>query len=77
VKYRRIAARRGPMKALVAIEHAMLTAIWNMLTNTATYRDPGADYYTRLNPDRARNRAIDQLQQLGYEVTLCPTQAAG
>ena len=30
VKYRRIASRRGPMKALVALEHAMLVAIWNM-----------------------------------------------
>ncbi len=27
-KYRRIAARRGPVKAIVAVEHAMLIAIW-------------------------------------------------
>ena len=45
-KYRRIAARRGPMRALVAVEHAMLIAAWNMLTNGEFYRDPGADYYT-------------------------------
>jgi transposase len=36
-KYRRIASRRGPMKALVALEHAMLIAIWNML-QTSTQR---------------------------------------
>jgi transposase len=29
-KFRRIASRRGPVKALVALEHAMLVAIWNM-----------------------------------------------
>jgi hypothetical protein len=29
-KYRRIAARRGPKVALVAIEHAILVAIWTM-----------------------------------------------
>ena len=29
-RYRRIAARRGPQKANVAIQHAMLVAIWNM-----------------------------------------------
>ena len=34
-KYRRIASRRGPVKAIVAIEHAMLIAIWNMLTTGA------------------------------------------
>ena len=40
-KYKRIASHRGPMKALVAVEHAMLVAAWNMLTNGEFYRDPG------------------------------------
>ena len=31
-KDRRIASRHGPVKAIVAVEHAMLTAIWNMIT---------------------------------------------
>lgn len=69
-KYRRIATRRGPQKANVAIQHAMLIAIWHMITNGALYDDPGADYFTRLNPDRARTRAIHQLESLGYRVTL-------
>ena len=50
-KYRRIAARRGPQKANVAVQHAMLVAIWNMVTNGTFYDDPGDDYFTRLNPD--------------------------
>ena len=37
-KYRRIASRRGPIKAIVAIEHAMLIAIWSMLTTDAVSR---------------------------------------
>lgn len=69
-KYRRIATRRGPQKANVALQHAMLIAIWHMITNGALYDDPGADYFTRLNPDRARTRAIHQLESLGYRVTL-------
>lgn len=32
------------MKAIVALEHAMLIAIWNMITNGEFYNDPGADY---------------------------------
>jgi len=76
-KYRRIASRRGPIKAVVALEHAMLIAIWNMLTNTNDYCDPGADFYTRLNPDKAKNRAVDQLRKMGYDVTLEPLAAAG
>jgi transposase len=75
VKYRRIAARRGPVKAIVAIEHAMLIAIWNMLSTGTLYNDPGADFYTRLDPDKAKNRALDQLRKMGYDVTLNPTAA--
>lgn len=76
-KYRRIASRRGPVKAIVAVEHAMLIAIWNMLNTGTLYADPGADFYTRLNPDRAKNRAVDQLRKMGYTVTLNPQAAAG
>ncbi len=73
-KYRRIASRRGPMKAIVALEHSMLIAIWHMLTDGTFYQDPGADYYTRLKPERAKNRAVDQLRHLGYHVELTEVQ---
>jgi len=69
-KYRRIAARRGPQKASVAVQHAMLIAIWNTGTNGAFCDDPGAGHLTRLNPDRARNRALRQLHAMGCHVTL-------
>ena len=69
-RYRRIASRRGPKKANVAVQHSMLIAIWHMATTGTLYDDPGADYYTRLNPERARTRAIHQLQAMGYRVTL-------
>lgn len=71
-KYKRIAARRGPMKALVAVEHSILVAVWNMLTNGDFYRDPGADYFTRRIPAKTKARAISQLEALGYRVTLQP-----
>ena len=75
-KYRRIATRRGPQKANVAIQHAILVAIWNMGTSGTFYQDPGGDYFTRLNPERARTRAIRQLESLGYAVTLAGTSAS-
>ncbi len=76
-KYRRIASRRGPVKAIVALEHAMLIAVWNMLTTGATYDDPGGDFYTRLDPDRAKHRALDQLRKMGYAVTIEAQADAG
>lgn len=69
-RYRRIAIRRGPKKANVAIQRSMLVAIWHMGTTGTLYEDPGADYYTRLHPDRAKKRAIHQLEAMGYRVTL-------
>ncbi|HEX4127585.1 MAG TPA: IS110 family transposase [Acidimicrobiales bacterium] len=76
-KYRRVASRRGPMKALVAIEHAMLIAIWNMLQTGALYSDPGDDFFSRRNPDQAKNRALDQLRRMGYAVSLQPLADVG
>jgi transposase len=74
-KFRRIASRRGPVKALVALEHAMLVAIWNMCSTGTYYADPGEDFFTRLHPDRARDRALEQLHRMGYAVTLEPLPA--
>jgi len=75
-KYRRVASRRGPMKAIVAVERAILTATWNMITTDTTYQDPGADYFIKRNPAKARQRAIDQLTKTGYDVTLSPLEPA-
>jgi hypothetical protein len=44
-------------------------AIWHMGTNGCLYDDPGADYFNRLHPERAKKRAINQLEAMGYQVT--------
>jgi len=75
-KFRRIASRRGPIKAVVALEHAMLVAVWNMLDTGTYYGDPGEDFFTRLNPDKAKSRALEQLRKMGYAVTLSPLAAS-
>jgi transposase len=72
-RYRRIAARRGPMKANVALQRTILVTIWHMAHTGALYDDPGADYYTRLHPERVKRRAMRQLEAMGYHVTLEPT----
>jgi len=72
-KYRRIASRRGPMKALIAVKHSMLIAAWNMLTNGDFYRDPGADYFTARQPSKTKARAINQLESLGYRSPCSPS----
>jgi transposase len=79
-RYRRIAARRGKKRALVALGHSILISTWIMLTRDITYHDLGPDHFTeRLNPTakaRQARRLINHLHQLGYQITLQPTTPA-
>ena len=74
-QYWRIKARSGRPKAIVALEHTILTAVWNMLTTGECYTDPGADFYAHLNPAATKSKAIRTLKSLGYTVTLTPEAA--
>ena len=66
---------RAPI-ALGAVKHSMLCAIWHMLTNGELYRDLGADYPRRRDPERTTKRLIAQLEALGHTVTIQQAQAA-
>lgn len=44
-------SRRGKKRALVAVGHSVLIAVWTMLTRDQPYQDLGPDYFTqRLDP---------------------------
>ncbi|MFJ9544516.1 IS110 family transposase, partial [Streptomyces sp. NPDC101225] len=75
-RYKRLTARRGPLRALVAVEHSIITAIWHMLTDNVAYHELGGTYFTQRDPERATRRAINALNQLGYTVTLNPLEGA-
>jgi transposase len=75
-QYRRLKPRCGHKKALGAVKHSMICAIWHMLSTGETYRDLGADYYTRRDPERQTRRLIAQLERLGHHVTLQEAAAA-
>jgi transposase len=74
-QYRRIAARRGKKRALVAVGHTLLVIIYHLLRDGGTYQDLGADYFNRLEPERLRRYLVKRLQGLGYDVTLTAKQA--
>jgi transposase len=69
-QYQRLRPRLGHARALGAVMHSMLTAIWHMLSTGETYRDLGGDYYRRRDPERQTRRLVTQLQALGHTVTL-------
>ncbi len=69
-RYRRLAARRGDKKAIVAISHEILTVCWHMLSSGELYREQGAGALRQRDQDRIRRRAIGQLEKLGLKVTV-------
>jgi transposase len=73
-RYRRIAKRRGKLKALVAVARSILVIIWNLLRDPAArFHDLGADYHTtRINIERRTRSYVAQLAAMGYRVTLEP-----
>jgi transposase len=71
-KYHRIRGRAGKMKAIVAVAHAMLVAIYHMLTNKKVYRDLGVDFFVQRDAERLTRVCTRQLERLGYTVELRP-----
>jgi transposase len=75
-QYQRLKPRRGHKKALGAVKHTIICAIWHMLSTGETYRDLGADFFTHRDPERQTRRLIAQLERLGHRVTLQEAAAA-
>jgi transposase len=73
----RLARRIGKKKAAMAVGHSILVIAWHLLTDDCDYQDLGGDYFVRRDADRARQRAVAQLQALGYQVTLEPSPHDG
>jgi transposase len=71
-QFRRLAAKRGKKRALVAVGHSLLGIIYHMLKNNMEYHELGPDYFERLEPERMRRYLVKRLQNLGYDVTLAP-----
>jgi transposase len=71
----RLARRIGKKKAALAVGHSILVIAWHLLADNCTYQDLGGDYFVRRDTDRQRQRAVAQLQALGYRVALEPAAA--
>jgi transposase len=71
-RYRRIAARRGHKKAIVALAHALLVIIYHVIARRHPYHELGEDYFQRLDPQARAKRLVHQLGRLGFDVLLQP-----
>jgi transposase len=74
-QYRRLKARRGHGRAIIAVAHSMLASAWHMLSTGEIHRELGPDYYQRRDPQAAMRRLVRQLEALGQQVSLQPLAA--
>ena len=73
-RYKRIANRRGKIRAIDATEYTLVTVTWNMPAKGVIVNEPTIRRFNQAYKGRAHQHALKELRQLGYEVTL--TQAA-
>jgi transposase len=71
-KYYRLKARRGHKRAVVAVAHKILVAIYHMLSSDTPHRELGADYLEHLEPERLKLNLVRRLERLGFHVNLEP-----
>jgi transposase len=67
----RLSRRLGKKRAAIAVGHSILVIAWHLLTTNCDYDDLGGDYFVRRGDTaRHQDRLVQQLQDLGYSVTL-------
>jgi transposase len=69
-KYRRLTARRGKLRAAVAVAHKILVSVWHMLRNGTFYQELGAGFLDRLDRERTAKHLVRRLANMGFEVQL-------
>ena len=69
-QYRRLAARRGKNRAIVAVGHTILVAAYYIWRDEVAYHDLGSDHFDRLRRERTVANLVSRLQRLGYNVAL-------
>lgn len=75
-QYHRIVGKRGKKRALVAVQHSVLTAIYFMLKRNVEYAELGEDFFDQRNVVGLTRYHVDRLERLGHKVTLVPIAQA-
>ena len=75
-QFRRLAARRGKKRAIIAVAHTLIVIGYHLQKNKSNYEDLGGNYFDRIHSDGLKRYLVKRLQQLGHKVTLEPMEAA-
>ena len=69
-RFRRLAARKGKKRAIVAVAHTILVSMYHMLKNKQPYRELGADFLDRRHAENVKRYLLKRLERLGLQVTV-------
>jgi transposase len=68
--YHRLAGRRGKKRALTAVAHSIVVAIYHMFLRKQPYHELGGTYFDERKRESVANRLVKRLERLGYQVAL-------
>lgn len=74
-KFFRLKARRGYQRAMVALAHKILIAVYHMLSKGVPYQELGEQYLDAVNKHQLSRSLVRRLERLGYNVILEPQAA--
>lgn len=74
--FRRLAGKRRPKPAIVAVAHSILTTTYYILKYDRTFKDLGADHFDRISKERILRYHVKRLENLGFKVELTQKEAA-
>jgi transposase len=66
-RFRRLAARKGKKRAIVAVAHTILVSLYYMLKNQPPYPELGADFLDRRNAENVKRYLVKRLERLGLQ----------
>ncbi|MDQ5853957.1 MAG: IS110 family transposase [Chloroflexota bacterium] len=74
--YHRLKARRGKKKAIIAVAHRLLVAIYHMLKHREPYREVGSGPQSEAAKQKLAERMQRRIEKLGFTVKLEPVAPA-
>lgn len=69
-QFKRLAARRGKKRAIIAVGHSIIVIAYHILSKREPYRDLGVEYFDEYKKERTIKRLINRLKDLGVEVNV-------
>jgi transposase len=74
-QFKRLAARRGSKRAIIAVAHSLLVIGYHLQKNCCVYQELGGNYFDRLHAEGLKRHLVKRLESLGLTVTLEPHTA--